>query len=168
MKEKLVAIVSVARVRPMVVLLIQIFLFPTSTKSLVALSLLNNIVETILRNILGPTMLLTHDNNVVQALSREQPCNNFWDFYVFNFYVWFLREIISGQLLSNLFVLYAYTLYVEDNSWISGKERPIFSPCKHRVWIRLCTLVQLHCHWYDKMHEKIGMHCVHESFRVFP
>ena len=143
--------------------------------SLVALSLLNKIeqlkqfrIETILNDIVGPTMLLTRDNNVVETLSREQPCNNLWDFYVFNFYVWFLPEIISGQLLSSLFVLYVYTLYVEDNSWISGKERPIFSPCKHRVWIRLYTLLQLHCRWHDKMHRKIGTHCVHESFRVFP
>ena len=44
--------------------------------NLVTSSLLNNIVEAMLNNIVGPTMLLTHDNNVVQALFKQQPCNN--------------------------------------------------------------------------------------------
>ena len=44
--------------------------------------LLNNIIETRMNDIAGPTMLLTHDNNVVQALFRQQPCNSLWDFYV--------------------------------------------------------------------------------------
>ena len=34
--------------------------------------MLNNIVETMLNNIVGPTMLLAHDNNVIQALFREK------------------------------------------------------------------------------------------------
>ena len=38
---------------------------------LVALSLINNAVETMLHNIVGPTMLLTHDNKVVQALFMQ-------------------------------------------------------------------------------------------------
>ena len=50
--------------------------FPTAMNNLVTSSLPNNIVETILNNIIGPTMLLTHDNNVVQALFRQQPCDN--------------------------------------------------------------------------------------------
>ena len=40
--------------------------------NLVVSSLLNNIVETMLKL---NNMLLTHDNNVVQALFRQQPCN---------------------------------------------------------------------------------------------
>ena len=39
-------------------------------------SSLNNIVETLLDNIAGPTMLLLmRDNNIVQALFRQQLCN---------------------------------------------------------------------------------------------
>ena len=30
-------------------------------------------LKTMLNNIVGPTKLLTHDNNVVQALFRQQP-----------------------------------------------------------------------------------------------
>ena len=34
-------------------------------------------------NIVGPTTLLTHDNNVIQTSFRQQPYNiNLWDFYV--------------------------------------------------------------------------------------
>ena len=50
----------------------------------VASSLLNNILETMMNNIVGPTMLLMHDNNIVQALSRQQPCNNLWEFYMWS------------------------------------------------------------------------------------
>ena len=52
----------------MVVLSIQIFLLPTGMNNLVTSSLMNNIVETSVNNIVGPTNLLTHDNIVVQAL----------------------------------------------------------------------------------------------------
>ena len=60
--------------------------------NLVASSLLNNIVETMLNNIVetrtnnivetrtnnivGPKMLFTHNNNVVEALFRQQPRDN--------------------------------------------------------------------------------------------
>ena len=61
----------------MVVLSIQTPLSPTAMNNLVALSLLNNIVES-----KGEQYCLsTHDNNdVVQALLRQQPCNNLWNF----------------------------------------------------------------------------------------
>ena len=37
-----------------------------------------NIVKTMLNNIVGPTLtiLLTHDNNIVQALVKQQLCNH--------------------------------------------------------------------------------------------
>ena len=40
----------------------------TAMNILVGPSLLNNIVAAILNNIVGPTMLLTHDNNVVETM----------------------------------------------------------------------------------------------------
>ena len=60
----------------MVVLSILIFPASKTMNNPVASSLLNNIVETMLKNIVGPTMSLTHDTNVVQTLFRQQSCNN--------------------------------------------------------------------------------------------
>ena len=47
-------------------------LFPTAMNNLVTSSLVNEIVETILNNIVDSTMLLMHGNNV-QALFGHQP-----------------------------------------------------------------------------------------------
>ena len=51
--------------------------------NIVASSLLNNIVETMLNNIVGPAMLLTHDNNVAHVtkhcsgnITTVPQCNN--------------------------------------------------------------------------------------------
>ena len=52
----------------MIVVSVQTFLVPTAMINLVASSLLNNIV--------GSTVMLTHDNNVVQELFRQQPCSS--------------------------------------------------------------------------------------------
>ena len=71
----------------MVVLSIHIFPVSNSHERsqrafIVASSLLNNIVETMLNNIHGSTMLRKHDNDVFQALLGQQPCNNdSWNFY---------------------------------------------------------------------------------------
>ena len=56
----------------MVLLSIQIVPVPTTMNNFVASLLLNNIVETMLNNIFGPTMLLTSDNNIVQELFWKQ------------------------------------------------------------------------------------------------
>ena len=61
--------------------------------NLVASSLLNNIVETMLNNIVGPTMLLAHDNNVIQVLHKQRPCNNLWNFFIiFEWNIYFQSE----------------------------------------------------------------------------
>ena len=60
----------------------KISLFQQSWSTFVASSSLNNIVKTKMNSIVGPTILLTHDKNVVQALFRQQPCNSLWDVYV--------------------------------------------------------------------------------------
>ena len=51
-------------------------LFSSVSTTVVASSMLNNIVETMVNNIVRSTTLFSHDNRVATALFNQQCCNN--------------------------------------------------------------------------------------------
>ena len=110
-------------------------------------------IETTLNHIVRSTMLLTHDNNVVQALFRH------WDFYV--------CRIVSHRLL-NISILTAYrhfnhfevntmcvvrptlvlsTLVTTDRRYLEDIRSALYNfvmydPCKNRRWMGFCITCQ--------------------------
>ena len=110
-------------------------------------------IETTLNHIVRSTMLLTHDNNVVQALFRH------WDFYV--------CRIVSHRLL-NISILTAYrhfnhfevntmcvvrptlvlsTLVTTDRRYLEDIRSALYNfvmydPCKNRRWVGFCITCQ--------------------------
>ena len=61
--------------------LVLFILFSPVSTTVDASSMLNNIVETIMNNIVRSTTLFSHDNSVVTPLFNQQYCNNLY--YIF-------------------------------------------------------------------------------------